>query len=153
MSPLLFLLALQTPAAKPAEQSKLTSLSASIGPIGALPELKGAKIISRSGYTIPGTNKVGRVFRYSIRADFDAFMKLLKKNRPAKAGWVMTEDSKDNVMYDLPKIAKGKLAAQTFIVQRARIVPDPKGRVGIRVIPAAQAPGWIWISYNEHVRK
>lgn len=133
----------------PQGESRLTGLSSKVGPIDPLPELRGARIISRSGYTIPGKPETGRVFRYSIRGTLEGFLKTLKASRPAKDGWRATSQSAAVLSFDR-EAKTGPLALQSFLVQRARIVPDPKGRVGIRVIP--NAPGWIWISYNEHVR-
>lgn len=141
-----------TQASKP-QQSVGKVLPTTTKPVQLLPELSGKPLFSVSEHFLADIQKRQRVFRYSWKADVNAFVSKLKDLRVGKNGWALREFKQDGA-WELKRASKkGSVIMESYLIKSARLSRDPKTGA-LKAERTSPGPnGWIWVSYNERYVK
>jgi len=120
-------------------------------PIIAVVGLTPKHVVQVTDYISKDGHSVSRVYRYTFQADYKTFLKSFALTHTAKDGWRSAPVSTTETdLWRTPH--HRKVDRQGFIVQKARLVPNPAKKGMWKALPAAQSKGWLFVSYNEQFK-
>lgn len=125
-------------------------LPATTRPLVELAKFKGMKCVSVSQfrYRNRGTKQleIGRVFRFTYKADYATEWASWKSEFPKRDGWNMVPDNEKTTYLYQRDLKNPKVTTQALMLHKGKIVPDAKSKGGVKGIGD---PQWVWVSFNE----
>lgn len=127
-------------------------LPPSTRPVAPIAGLNSADIVSVSEMKNAAGMPPTRVFRYSFRGSFLDVVKHFQQTLSKKDGWQFERtDPHENDFWREPK--DGKVAMQGLLIFDARLNRSRWSETGWAPAPPNRSHGWVWVSYNERLRR